>query len=120
MKCPPLADHFSLAANYKEKVYQNAYFLGLIYKGLSVEKEKRLDAFFKGKRVGVYVPDLIVNSEIIIEIKAKPKLTSEDIKQFRHCLKGSNYRLGFLINFGASNGVEIIRMVYDTARKNRN
>lgn len=105
--------------NYKEKVYQNAYLLGLVYKELSVEKEKRLDVFFKGKRVGVYVPDLIVNGEIIIEIKAKPKLTIEDIKQFWYYLKGSDYRLGFLINFGSPNGVEIIRRVYDTARKNR-
>jgi len=31
--------------------------------------------------------------------------------------KGSNYKLGFLINFGTSKGVEIIRKVYDTARK---
>lgn len=106
-------------SNYKEKVYQNAYLLGLVYKELSVEKEKRLDVFFKGKRVGVYVPDLIVNGEIIIEIKAKPKLTNEDIKQFWYYLKGSDYRLGFLINFGSPNGVEIIRRVYDTARKNR-
>ncbi len=103
--------------NHKERVYHNAYFLGLTYKGLIVEKEKRIDVFFNGKKVGVYVPDLIVNDSILIELKAKPRLTKEDEKQFWYYLKGTNFRLGFLINFGAPDGVEITRKVYDTARK---
>jgi GxxExxY protein len=57
-----------------------------------------------------------VNDVILIEIKAKPKLTKQDIEQFWHYLKGSNYKLGFLINFGAQKGVQIIRRIYDTAR----
>lgn len=63
------------------------------------------------------MPDLVVNDVILIELKAKPRLTKEDINQFWYYLKGTNYLLGFLINFGAPNGVEIIRKVYDTARK---
>lgn len=103
--------------NHKERVYHNAYFLGLTHKGLIVEKEKRIDVFFSGKKVGVYVPDLIVNDSILIELKAKPRLAKEDEKQFWYYLKGTNFRLGFLINFGAPDGVEITRKVYDTARK---
>ena len=106
-----------LRNNYKEKVYHNSYFLSLKYRGLLVEKEKRLEVFFKGRKVGIYIPDLIINDKIIIEIKAKPKLTIEDIKQFWYYLKGSKYRLGFLVNFGSNDGVEIIRKVYDVARK---
>lgn len=103
--------------NHKEKVYHNAYYLGLIYKGLKAEKEKRLDIYYNGKKVGTYTPDLIVNNIILIELKAKPNLTQQDIEQFWHYLKGSNYKLGFLINFGAPKGVQIIRRVYETARK---
>jgi GxxExxY protein len=66
--------------------------------------------------VGTYVPDLVVNDIIIIEIKCKPYLTKEDHKQFWHYLKSTKYRLGFLINFGNLNGVEIERRIYDTAR----
>ena len=104
--------------NHKEKVYHNSLLIGLSGRGLSVEKDKRLDVFFQGKKVGIYMPDLIVNGKIIIELKAKPKLATEDIKQFRYYLKGSNYKLGFLINFGANDGVEIVRRVYEIARKN--
>jgi GxxExxY protein len=103
--------------NHKEKVYHNAYCLGLIYKGLKVEKEKRIDIFYNGEKVGTYTPDLIVNDIILIEIKAKPRLKKDDIQQFWYYLKGSKYKVGYLINFGASNGVQIIRRVYDKARK---
>jgi len=63
------------------------------------------------------VPDLIINDSILIELKAKPRLLKEDEKQFWYYLKGTDYKLGFLINFGAPDGVEIVRKVYDSARK---
>jgi GxxExxY protein len=103
--------------NYKEKVYHNAFYLGLIYKEFKVEKEKRIDIYYNGKKVGTYTPDLVVNDIILIELKAKPKLTKEDIKQFWYYLKGSKYKVGYLINFGDPSGIQIIRRVYDTARK---
>lgn len=103
--------------HHKELVYQNTFYLGLKQKGLKIEKEKRINVYYENNKVGVYVPDFIVNGCILIEIKAKPKLTQEDIRQFWYYLKGSEYRLGFLINFGSATGVEIIRRVYDTARQ---
>ncbi|MDO8735380.1 MAG: GxxExxY protein [Elusimicrobiota bacterium] len=101
---------------HKEKIYENAFYCGLINKGLKTDKEKRIAVNFDGKKVGTYIPDLVVESKIIIELKVKPKITSDDIKQFWYYLKNSEYKVGFLINFGASGGVEIIRKVYDTAR----
>lgn len=92
-------------------VYHNSFYWELKEKGLKVEKEKRIDVYYNNKKVGVYVPDLIVEDKILIELKVKPKLTNDDIKQFWHYLKSSNYKLGYLINFGISNGVQIIRRV---------
>lgn len=40
----------------------------------------------------------------------------DDVKQFWYYLKGTEYKLGFLINFGSKDGVEIVRRVYDEAR----
>jgi len=102
---------------HKETVYHNAFYIGLKRKGLKPEKKRRINIYYDGEKVGVYEPDMLVNDSILIELKAKPKVTQEDVSQFWHYLKCSKYRVGFLINFGASNGVEIIRKVYDTARK---
>jgi len=58
----------------------------------------------------------LTGQSIILEIKAKPYLTRQDIDQFWKYLKGSQYKLGFLINFGPK--LEIKRIVYDKVRKN--
>jgi GxxExxY protein len=68
--------------------------------------------------VGTYQPDMIVNGVVLIELKAKPFITKEDERQFWYYLKGSNFRLGFLINFGPKK-LEIKRRVYDKKRVNQ-
>lgn len=102
---------------HKEKIYHNSFYYGLKDKGLGVEKEKRMDIYYNERKVGTYTPDLVVENKIIIELKVKPKLTQDDIKQFWHYLKSSKFKIGYLINFGTLNGVQIIRRVYDKARK---
>ncbi|MDD5071465.1 MAG: GxxExxY protein [Patescibacteria group bacterium] len=102
--------------HHKEKIYRDSFYLGLTDKGLKVNKEKRIDIYYNNKKVGTYVPDLVINNVIFIELKAKPMVLKQDIEQFWHYLKNSEYKLGFLINFGSPKGVQIIRRVYDTAR----
>lgn len=101
----------------KESVYQRALLEELKIKDLLVEREKHLPVYHLGVNVGVYTPDLLVNESIIIELKAKPFLHKDDVTQFWYYLKNSQFRLGFLVNFGEPDGVKIIRRVYDDARK---
>ena len=101
----------------KESIYQKSLAEELKAKGLNVVREKQLPIYHLGVKVGVYTPDLLVNKSILIELKAKPFIHKEDIRQFWYYLKNSEFKLGFLINFGESNGVKIIRRVYGTARQ---
>ncbi len=101
---------------FKEKVVENALKKELEDRKLNVEFQKRINIYYKGERVGNYMPDLIINNSILIELKAKPYLTKEDEKQFWYYLRGSQYKLGFLINFG-SRELEIKRRIYDKARE---
>lgn len=101
----------------KESVYQKSLIEELKAEGLVVEREKQLPIYYLGKKVGVYTPDIIVNGLILLELKAKPLLHKDDIEQFWHYLKNSEFKLGFLVNFGQSHGVKIVRRVYDTARQ---
>ncbi len=100
----------------KEVVYRNALIQELKKKELRVEAEKRIPVSYGGRTVGTYVPALVVNCSICIELKAKPFIHKQDKEQFWQYLKNSGFRLGFLVNFGAPDGVQIIRKVYDTAR----
>jgi len=90
----------TLGGGIKEKLIERALSKELISQGIKVDNQTRIDVIYNNERIGVYIPDIVVNNKIIIEIKSKPFITKEDEKQFWGYLKGSEYKLGFLINFG--------------------
>lgn len=101
---------------FKESVIDKALTIALEKVALRVESQKRIAIYFEGKKVGTYVPDKIINDVILLELKAKSMVTRADLDQFWKYLRGSKYKLGFLINFGHMK-LEIKRIVYDRARK---
>ncbi|KKS38717.1 MAG: hypothetical protein A3G49_02585 [Candidatus Sungbacteria bacterium RIFCSPLOWO2_12_FULL_41_11] len=100
--------------SFKESVVDRALTVALEKRGLVVDNQKRIDIFFSDVKVGTYVLDKVVNEIILIEVKCRPILTKEDEKQFWRYLKATDYKVGFLINFG--NKLEIKRRIYDIAR----
>lgn len=76
----------------------------------------KYDVIYKNEKAGIYRPDFIVSDTIIVELKVKPFLAREDERQFWYYLKGSNCKLGFLVNFG-SKQLEIQRRIYEKARE---
>ena len=90
--------------------------LALENEGLKVENQKCINIYYDNVKIGTYTPDKIINDSILIEVKCKPCLIKEDERQFWLYLKGSEYKLGLLINFG-SEKLEIKRRIYDKARK---
>jgi len=103
---------------FKEKIIDRALDKALKKRGLEIENQKRINIYFEGEKVGTYIPDKIINNYILLEVKVKSVLTTEDIDQFWKYLRGSDYKLGFLINFGPTK-LEIKRTVYDKARYQR-
>ena len=89
----------ALGGGIQEKVIERALLKELLAGGLEVKTQVRIDIFYQGEKIGTYIPDLVVNDKIILEIKSKPTLTKEDKKQFWGYLKGSKYKLGFLVVF---------------------
>ena len=100
---------------FKESVIDNALTIALEDRGLKVDSQKRINIYFHNKKVGTYVPDKVVNNIILIELKSKEFLTKQDEEQFWNYLQGSDYKLGFLVNF-SSKKLDIRRVVFDTAR----
>lgn len=101
--------------SFKESVVDKALTVALETHGLTVESQKRINLYFSGVKVGVYVPDKVINEKIMIEVKCKPFISKEDEKQFWRYLKATEYKLGFLINFSPAK-LEIKRRIYDLAR----
>lgn len=80
-----------------------------------VENQKKIPIYYRGEKVGTHIPDKIIDEKVLLELKCKPYITTRDIDQFWRYLMHSQYKLGFLINFGSMK-LDIKRVVYDTAR----
>ncbi len=100
---------------FKESIYQKALEEEFRIKKIQFEGQKQIPIYYENKKIGLYVPDFIVEDKIIIEIKYLPALTGREKKQAWHYLKATDYKLLLLVNFGGKQ-LEIFRYVYDKAR----
>ena len=89
----------ALGGGIKEKIIELALSKELKAQKMTAENQARIDVIYNNEKIGVYIPDIVVNDKIIIEIKSKPFIRKEDEKQFWGYLKGSKYKLGFLVGF---------------------
>ena len=101
---------------FKESVIEKSLMIELQDLGFKIDSQKKILLYYKNKNVGTYIPDLVVNDKILIELKAKPFITREDQRQFWLYLKATDYKLGLLINFGPDR-LTINRRIYDEARQ---
>jgi GxxExxY protein len=100
----------TLGSGFLEKVYENAMFLEIVKSNLSVLKQYPLHVFYDDQIVGEYFADLMIEEEIIVEIKAIKELNEIHQAQLMNYLVACNKRCGLLINFGKPR-VEIKRML---------
>ena len=89
----------ALGGGIKEKIIERALSAELRKQSMEVGHQVRIILSYLGVKIGTYIPDLVVNEKIMIELKSKPFISQEDYKQFWGYLKGSPYELGFLIGF---------------------
>jgi GxxExxY protein len=99
-----------LGAGFLEKVYENALVHELRKAGLQVEQQAPIDVYYDGVIVGEYVADLLVEGEVLIELKAVKALDDIHRAQCLNYLKATGRRICLLINFGNPR-VEIERIV---------
>lgn len=88
-----------LGPGFLERVYKNALLMAMRQKGLQVEVERSYNVIFRGKIIGRYVADLVVNDTVIVELKCCENLIGEHQAQLFNYLKVSGLPVGLLVNF---------------------
>ena len=99
-----------LGAGFLEKVYENALNLELRSRGFETQQQAPLKVYYKGELVGDYFADILVENEIIIEVKAVKQLDNIHFAQCLNYLRITGLKLCLLINFNKPK-VEIKRIV---------
>lgn len=100
----------ALGGGYQEKYYQRAVAEELKKLGLSFKEQLSMPLEYRGVVLGRYFLDFLIESRVVLEIKAAPRLYVRDVKQVLAYLKRSGIELGILANFGRS-GLEIKRIL---------
>ena len=88
-----------LGPGFLEKVYENALLVELIDSGLKAENQVPIEVKYKGKEVGEYFADIVVENQVILELKAVDSLQKIHEAQLLNYLKATGYKIGLLVNF---------------------
>ena len=89
-----------LGSGFLESVYEKAMVRALSDAGVFAEAQKPVKVMFRGKTVGDYYVDLLVEKKVIVELKAIKSLNPEHHAQVINYLKATGIEVGLLINFG--------------------
>jgi GxxExxY protein len=92
--------HRTLGPGFVEGIYHKALLVELRVAGLQVETEREIVVRYRGEEVGRHRMDLIVEDEVVVELKAVPQLVPAHYAQVRSYLRAGNLETGLLINFG--------------------
>lgn len=93
--------HKQLGPGFLESIYENAMGVALGNRGLPFEFQKEVRVFYEGREVGLHRIDLIVQNEIVVELKAIKALDDLHFAQVRSYLKATGLHVGLLLNFNA-------------------
>ena len=91
----------TLGFGFLEIVYERALLLELQNRGLKAESQLPVRVFYKEQEVGAYKVDILVENEIVLELKAITRLRVEDELQLVNYLQATKKEIGLLINFGS-------------------
>ena len=93
--------HRELGPGFLEKVYEAALAQELTNRGVPVRCQAEIRVRYKGQEVGVYYADVLVDDNVVCEIKAVESLSSAHEAQLLHYLKATSIKVGLLLNFGS-------------------
>jgi GxxExxY protein len=91
--------HRHLGPGFLESIYHRALAIELGERGLSFETKRRIAIVYKGRALHGQELDLIVESKVVVEVKAVSSLDGIHESQLVSYLKATGLRAGLLINF---------------------
>jgi GxxExxY protein len=95
------AIHRALGPGLLESAYEALMAAALAKRGIRVERQKSIGLNFDGIRIDdVYRVDLLIEDQLIIELKSVERLAPVHQKQLLTYLRITDRPLGLLMNFG--------------------
>jgi len=94
--------HNTLGNGFQEVIYQRCLAIELEKARLSFQREPEQTIYYDGVDVGTRRADFVVESQVIVELKALINLEDVHLAQAKNYVVAYNFSTGLLINFGAT------------------
>lgn len=92
----------SLGHGHKESFYQRALALALKEAGIEFKEQVPAKIHYKGKFIGIYYFDFLVEDKVVVELKVRNYFTKKDIEQLYSYLRAKKLNLGIILHFTKS------------------
>ena len=90
-----------LGYGFLEKVYENSLALELRNNQLNCIQQAPINVYYEQTKVGIYYADLLVESKVIVELKAgEGAIILEHELQLMNYLRATEYEVGLILFFG--------------------
>jgi len=104
-----------LGFGFLEAVYEEALDIALTDAGFQVSQQVATPIWFRGRKIGDYKADLVVNGAVLIELKAARAIDSSHEAQTLNYLRATQFEVALLLNFGPK--PQFRRLVFENDRK---
>ena len=94
--------HRELGPGFLESVYESALKVALRHRGLVFEAQREVTVIFEQEEVGLHRLDLVVEGQIVVELKAVKAFEDIHFAQVKSYLKATHLSVGLLFNFNAT------------------
>jgi GxxExxY protein len=103
--------HRELGPGLLESIYEEALCFEFELQGIKYQRQVPSDIIYKGKVIKGQKIDLLVEDEVVVEIKSLSKMPEVALAQTLSYLKATNLRRGLIVNFGEKRLVDGIKRV---------
>ena len=105
--------HNILGHGFREKTYERALCVEMRLQGIAHSKQGIFPVLYKGETVDEFVPDLLVENRLILELKTADAIIDDFRGQILNYLKVTGLKVGLILNFRHAK-LEWERLVRDT------
>jgi GxxExxY protein len=82
-----------------EKPYENALVIEFLLRKIPFRQQPSYDVLYKGHKIGLFVPDLIVFDALVVDTKVIDKVTDHERGLMLNYLRITALRVGVILNF---------------------
>ena len=93
------AVHKRLGKRHPVERYEAELTAELTRRGIGIRDQKNTRILFGGTSTGVYLADILIDGEVLIEIKRADRLTEAEKESFGSFIRDNKYQRGYLMNF---------------------